>query len=1137
MRLTSTLLLHCSCDALRSIPYEGMLLPSDLHDQFDARYHCPTGFNAANLDYEEDGAKVRVVLLGNPMKIGPNLNSCGKTTYDLPISIKAAWKMRPADDAALLAAVAVESAKGGPIRNVSVPGDFLSINVPYDQGTKMCRTEVVIEYGDEFYKVRSTPDDDAHCDQCFAKHSEPEDRMLFCSDKTCKVGRHRCCFRRPIAKTDVAEYIHMCWNHEMAHRDALMVERANARDNKGTLLPTDNHPMHRATIPGFGRNQALLSGKKWVDGLRYNAAQLNTAVCPSTVPNSGNGLFLKRATTVNTLPVGWFWGSIVSEKRFRELIETPDVAVYNGTPEERAFCNDWENGIRRAITIADVMSDSKTEYMMLISRQCPVGCMNDSRGQRAGAACKIAWPKEGYATETNGSMSHLTFPVHTVDGAVPAGTELFFEYGWSEEEWQKAIPAATKKRDSRPAHASRDVNRPSTPAAARRGVKAREKRPDPKPRVGVPLAASSPALRIYDSPMQEVIRGSRFATHDAPGAAAARSHDGHSSDTLRMQVPLSAGVTRHGADSSSASLPRAKRTAEVALGGGATVGAAIGPSPIRPSSPDYVVMRHGRPLQPATESSSPAGHVPAASARRSLALAFEGRAAVPRLPATVLAASSSSVADVDMIDLTNDEESAIWIEIGESSAAAISSDMSDVDLTRSGASSSSAAAGAPLPVGRDAGHEHHEGFDYGEHESIEENSALDDDYQSDDSSEDDAPHHRPASTRASEATVPPDPPPAPAPSAVRYPQLRGLRKLEHLVKEDRCNLMTFGAERRTAIKALVGHYTSLSKGRTPAFNMEKFEQQYSVIKSCCGQDTLMRQMRGTDRANLYSMPVEHPFDSPEAMIKERLKSYTDKKMQGPAMRTHLLGRAPNPFTTHHDRYSIKRTYRVGSVPTCINCLTCLIGMADRWTQRQQSDIQHGNSEYLVKPAQKSGRHANLHDDVFAFILLFLGVSGLDETNPVNEGVNTRKACTQVINLPYSSKKELLRYLSDEKFRMETNMEKRADGEPIELMCSMSLFFKALQTVKTEKNMTLVTTKSKKFMRCDTCLTNDYAIKALRNQPIKRAELMEAKTAHLEQTRRERRLFEHMRDIARYDTHSEFALRISIESSSLMLARR
>ncbi|MDR3582125.1 MAG: hypothetical protein P4L67_02515, partial [Candidatus Pacebacteria bacterium] len=121
---------------------------------------------------------------------------------------------------------------------------------------------------------------------------------------------------------------------------------------------------------------------------------------------------------------------IISEERHQYLLTL--IRDKNGrkatdlTPEEEEYVEDAKKGIWRSITLACFLSDANTEYVLLVSRQCPAGYINDPKSE-TGENCKCEMPEEAIVGQDLSMQWNQIKILATSD--IAAGQELFFAYG------------------------------------------------------------------------------------------------------------------------------------------------------------------------------------------------------------------------------------------------------------------------------------------------------------------------------------------------------------------------------------------------------------------------------------------------------------------------------------------------------------------------------------------------------------------------------------------------------------------------------------------------------------------------------------------------------------------------------------
>lgn len=168
-------------------------------------------------------------------------------------------------------------------------------------------------------------------------------------------------------------------------------------------------------------------------GLEYNCRQLGLEVRQSDIRDAGRGLFVTNAMTKGTV-VGYVFGIIRSAKRYGDIMDDPSSAI----GPEIEVAEDAANGILRAFSIDDTVGD---EYSILMSRQCPIGVMNDRKDKQTKSKpnVTVAQPKGWHCqSDAKDALMHWKmFPV-TLTEDLAAGAELYLDYRWDADEWKYA---------------------------------------------------------------------------------------------------------------------------------------------------------------------------------------------------------------------------------------------------------------------------------------------------------------------------------------------------------------------------------------------------------------------------------------------------------------------------------------------------------------------------------------------------------------------------------------------------------------------------------------------------------------------------------------------------------------------------
>ena len=194
------------------------------------------------------------------------------------------------------------------------------------------------------------------------------------------------------------------------------------------------------------RSNRMIMMKNASDGLKFNCDQLGLEVRKSLIPNSGRGLFTLEDYTPSSLSassatrlIAYMFGIIRTRDRHNELIQNPHLAE----GYEVDFVADYADGICNVYELVDWLSDSKHEYVIMISRQCPMVIMNDPINQRSkvkhGSEVTIASMPNNIierTIESQRNMDYMTFPFHVPNVALAAGSEVYINYNWSDTFWR-----------------------------------------------------------------------------------------------------------------------------------------------------------------------------------------------------------------------------------------------------------------------------------------------------------------------------------------------------------------------------------------------------------------------------------------------------------------------------------------------------------------------------------------------------------------------------------------------------------------------------------------------------------------------------------------------------------------------------
>lgn len=175
-------------------------------------------------------------------------------------------------------------------------------------------------------------------------------------------------------------------------------------------------------------------------GLEFNCAQLSTEMRTSTIAKAGRGLFTSadytapRGKSNGKRVIAYMFGIIRSRVRLSELIAHPLSAADSA---EMEFVADYAVGVHMMYDITDWLSDGDDDYVMLISRQCPMGLMNDPRNGRFGTINTVAQIECDGIIQMSDRISWTSIVLTIPDVDLAAGSELFVDYGWDDATWKR----------------------------------------------------------------------------------------------------------------------------------------------------------------------------------------------------------------------------------------------------------------------------------------------------------------------------------------------------------------------------------------------------------------------------------------------------------------------------------------------------------------------------------------------------------------------------------------------------------------------------------------------------------------------------------------------------------------------------
>jgi hypothetical protein len=420
------------------------LLPEDLFEDFAREYHCPTAFHAKHLDYKDKkGKQVVVILLGNPTCIGPNINSADKFTSEQSSSSK-------------YETIRFKASEGckGEMKNGKQQIYDDCIHLPVSLATYNSivkhRSEIVTRYektsdGQDFYKAFS--EDKTYCDICFKLTSKRTNPIVCCGMKHCNAGRHRLCFKNEPGIKDILQLSHYCSDHGAALMQNVMPSDAPSSSSQSSSrrkhTPENNHPPPWSPTTISPSEQQYLHPDDRV-GLYFNCRELQVEVRTSKLPSAGHGLFAETGFKEGAT-IGYFFGKIKSKQEFDAMISDPEIRI---DKFEKDYMEDWRKGVERCLDVSDSIQDETDEYRMLVSRQCPMGYINDPSCQTgrdassnihrvSEANCFITFPREITVTE-DGHLPWNSFRV-VAKKQIGVGEELYFDYGWEKKIWKESL--------------------------------------------------------------------------------------------------------------------------------------------------------------------------------------------------------------------------------------------------------------------------------------------------------------------------------------------------------------------------------------------------------------------------------------------------------------------------------------------------------------------------------------------------------------------------------------------------------------------------------------------------------------------------------------------------------------------------
>lgn len=423
---------------VKYVPYEGELLPEYLFEEFAKLFHCPTAVYAKHLNYTAEGKTVKVILLGNPTCIGPNLNSTDRVSAAQLIAHQYLHVPFAGREIHLVP-------KPGATEKMQIDDSsvYFSLSGEIMSDARSRNAELVTNYqtnpgSTEFFKPHH--DADAYCDDCFKLSYSDSDPIIMCSTQHCTEGRHFSCFKRnqgPQSLKDITNFHHTCRSHEV-----------EAPAAAAAFTPCHNLPPPFTIDNGMKLNQVI--HEKEEGGLFYNSGALEVVVQKSNIDHAGLGLFTTTARAKDET-IGFFFGALISSEAYKEMIQQDQLGVIPEDPARHEFTTEAKRGVVRCLDVQDCLSDERDTFKMLVSKQCPMGYMNDPVARnKQGIVKKVDKKKKKKVPEAN---VRVVLPSHmVVDAAgiapwdavtvttlrpIEAGEELFFDYGWTNSAWKQ----------------------------------------------------------------------------------------------------------------------------------------------------------------------------------------------------------------------------------------------------------------------------------------------------------------------------------------------------------------------------------------------------------------------------------------------------------------------------------------------------------------------------------------------------------------------------------------------------------------------------------------------------------------------------------------------------------------------------
>lgn len=450
--------------------------------EFEKLSHCPTAIHCPTLDYEEDGKKIEVTLLGNPTSFGPNFNSCEQGVSNLMKAkeekkcVTVRLQALPSSSLRAAKQEARKTIGQDSLRGVVVPEGIIHLNLSASVVRGMTEeTEILTFYEkEEKSESDSSPDffvkfhpNNVYCDRCMGKVArESADDIIFCDFSGCLRGRHQKCWPNNIGPTkeEIDSMSHRCELHIHSRLPRKMPKRTAKDTKKSAEIPKGNFPPIFSgvipTVPSSRERATQILHPSFDElGLSINCSQLKLEVKQSSVSNAGRGVFASSPFLKGDV-VCFFFGTIIDRTRYQEMlngnIEVP--------AEFASYMKDAQQGIMRCIDVSQTISDAENEYQILVSPQCPAGYINDPANYKKNGERRkkskdpnvfVEFPSE-FSIDIHGNIPWKTFRV-VASTNIPKDTELFLDYKWVAKTWafvtkhaQPSTPAAVKTRNETP---------------------------------------------------------------------------------------------------------------------------------------------------------------------------------------------------------------------------------------------------------------------------------------------------------------------------------------------------------------------------------------------------------------------------------------------------------------------------------------------------------------------------------------------------------------------------------------------------------------------------------------------------------------------------------------------------------------